>query len=72
MHQDTEKYFNTLLLKGRPGNGYECFLQVSVTEALEIAKLAYNLGYNHGYLAVDEKMIPSEFLQKRVDKPSET
>jgi len=71
MHQDTEKYLKSLILEDFPERMAGNFI-VPFADCMKFLHLAYNLGYNHGYLAVDEKMIPSEFLQKRVDNPSET
>lgn len=67
MHADTEKYLKDLFL-----DSYKRDELICLVEVVELMRLAYNHGYNHGYCAVDEKMIPSEFLQEFMQKGFES
>jgi hypothetical protein len=67
MHADTEKYLKDLFI-----DSYKRDELICLVEVVELMRLAFCLGYNHGYLAVDEKMIPSEFLQEFMQKGFES
>lgn len=73
MHVDTEKYLKTLMNNFPHYNELEDGRYHLLNyDVVDLLKLAFYHGYNYGYLAVDVKMIPTEFLQNGIDKSEET
>ena len=67
MHPDTFRYLKSQALDHLDHDG-----KISFENIMMLLKLAFCLGYNHGYLAVDEKMIPTEFLKEFMQKGFES